>query len=122
MTTTVHDFITHIRAGKPVSFEQTMSMIDEHYQFAPTVFENGLGDHVVVNQAGENNGSCKIIAFARLHNLNQQQTLELFGDYYRINVLNDPEGTSHMNIRAFMKHGWDGITMRENPLQPRSQP
>jgi hypothetical protein len=32
----------------------------------------------------------------------------LFWRYYQEDVLGDPEGTSHQNIRNFMKTGWDG--------------
>ena len=30
-------------------------------------------------------------------------------DYYRKDVLEDPDGDSHANIRAFMKGGWDSV-------------
>ncbi len=68
-----------------------------------------LNDHTLVNKAGTNEGSCKIFAFAQINQLDQQQTLNLFGDYYRLDVLNEPQGTGHQNIRNFMKYGWDGI-------------
>ena len=116
-TQTLHQFLEMIKTGQKVSFEQTMRIIDEHYLFTPTKFENGLGDEIVINQAETNSGSCKIFAFARLHGLDQQQTLELFGDYYHIEVMNDPAGSSHANIRHFKKYGWAGIKMTENPLR-----
>ena len=34
--------------------------------------------------------------------------LQLWGQYYR-EVLEDPEGDSHQNIRNFMKYGWEGV-------------
>ena len=40
--------------------------------------------------------------------LSAEETLRLFGGYYQA-VLNDPDGTSHTNIRQFMKTGWDGL-------------
>jgi hypothetical protein len=116
-TQTLHQFLDAVKADQPISFEQTMQVIEEHYLFTPTSFNNGLDDEIIVNQAGSNSGSCKIFAFARLHGLNQQQTLALFGDYYRKEVLNDPKGSGHANIRTFMKYGWDGIQMPDNPLQ-----
>ncbi len=118
-TQTLHQFLTAVQSSQPISFEQTMLIIDEHYHFTPITFKNGLGNEVTVNPAGSNSGSCKIFAFARLHSLNQQQTLELFGDYYHIDVLNDPNGSSHANIRTFIKYGWAGIKMPDNPLQLR---
>ena len=30
-------------------------------------------------------------------------------DYYRKDVLEDPDGDSHANIRAFMKGGWESV-------------
>ena len=40
--------------------------------------------------------------------LSKDETLRLFGEHYK-DVLADPEGDSHSNIRTFMKQGWDGI-------------
>ncbi|MGH8558319.1 MAG: HopJ type III effector protein [Methylococcales bacterium] len=39
------------------------------------------------NDAGTNEGSCKIFFFALLHGLEKDKTLKLFGDYYRIDIL-----------------------------------
>ena len=54
-----------------VEFTEVMAVIDAHYQFTETSFKNGEQ----TNQAGQNNGSCKIFAFAKLNGLNQQATL-----------------------------------------------
>ena len=43
-----------------------------------------------------------------LNALSEANTLACFGRFYR-EVLNDPTGTSHGNIRAFMRDGWAGI-------------
>jgi hypothetical protein len=40
--------------------------------------------------------------------MDKDTTLKLFGQYYR-EVLADPDGDSHQNIRNFMKYGWDGV-------------
>ena len=61
------------------------------------------------NAAGENSGSCKLFAFAQLQNLSEAETLACFGAYYYEEVLENPEGTNHQNIRNFMITGWDGI-------------
>lgn len=66
----------------------------------------------LINEAGRNEGSCKISALARLHGLDQSQTLALFGDYYRKDVLENPTGNDHQNIRNFMRDGWDGIVFK----------
>ena len=87
-------------------------MIDNEYEFTPTAFKNGEQ----VNQANENNGSCKIFSFAKLNNIGQAQTLQLFGDFYRKDVLEHPEATDHQNIRQFILHGWDGVTFENDAL------
>jgi hypothetical protein len=102
-------FIKKATNTEDISFDETIAVIAENYHYHPTKFSNGLNEHALVNQAGTNEGSCKIFAFAQLHKLTQQQTLNLFGDYYRLDVLNDPYGTGHQNIRKFMHYGWDGI-------------
>jgi len=102
-------FIEKVTHNNPVSFDETIAVITEHYHYQPTAFSNGLNERLLVNQAGTNEGSCKIFAFAQLNRLDRQQTLNLFGDYYRQDVLNDPNGTGHQNIRNFMQYGWDGI-------------
>ena len=44
-----------------------------------------------------------------LAGLSKEETLALFGGYYR-DVVATPEGDDHPNIRNFMKSGWDGVT------------
>jgi hypothetical protein len=102
-------FIEKVKNNEAVSFNDTIATITENYHYQATEFSNGLNEQLLVNQEGTNEGSCKIFAFAQLNRLDQQQTLNLFGDYYRQDVLNDPDGTGHQNIRNFMKYGWDGI-------------
>ncbi|NOT12044.1 MAG: HopJ type III effector protein [Methylococcaceae bacterium] len=109
-------FIEKITNNIAVGFDETMDVIAENYHYQPAEFSNGLGDDQLLNQAGTNEGSCKIFAFARIHQLNQQQTLNLFGDYFREDVLNNPAGTGHQNIRNFMRYGWDGICFKGEPL------
>ncbi len=102
-------FIEIILNDGLVSFDETIAIITENYDYQATQFSNGLNDQLLVNLAGTNEGSCKIFAFAQIQRLDQQQTLNLFGDYYRQDVLNNPNGSGHQNIRSFMKYGWDGI-------------
>lgn len=88
-----------------INFPEVISYIDAHYHFTPTAFQNG-DTH---NAAHQNNGSCKVFSFAQLQNFSKEQTLYLFGDFYRKDVLENPQGNDHQNIRNFMKFGWDGI-------------
>lgn len=105
-------FLNHVKSKHKTNFTEAISIIDESYFYTPTDFTNGQGDSQVENTAGTNEGSCKIFAFALLNQLSQQQTLSLFGDYYHLDVLNDPNGTSHQNIRQFMRHGWSGVQFK----------
>lgn len=99
-----------------ISFQQTIALIDALYDFTPTLFQNGEQ----VNAAGENNGSCKILAFAMLHQLSEPQTLQLFGDFYRLEVLPDVKGSNHANIRNFIRTGWDGVEFHGTPLRGKA--
>lgn len=99
-----------------VEFDQVIAVIESDYDYTPTQFYNGLAENEVVNEAGTNEGSCKIFAFADINDLNEAQTLACFGKYYRKEVLMDLGGTSHANIRNFMKYGWDGLHFDSPPL------
>ncbi len=111
-------FLDTVKANKHVSFAETQDIIAEFYDYTPTTFSNGVGESAVTNEAGSNEGSCKIFAFAQLNQLTAAQSLNLFGKYYHDEVLKDPEGTSHQNIRNFMKSGWEGIQFTaDNTLQ-----
>jgi hypothetical protein len=114
-------FIQKVSQGELISFNETIIVITENYHYQPTEFSNGLNDDVIINPAGNNEGSCKIFAFAKLHQLDQQQTLALFGDYYRLDVLGNVNGKDHQNIRNFMKYGWDGICFKGQALTPMSK-
>jgi hypothetical protein len=110
---TLDDFLIQLNT-KPtaISFADTMAVIADNYHYQATEFKNGD----LINAAGTNEGSCKIFAFASIQQLSQAQTLQLFGDYYRNDVLNDPDGTGHQNIRNFIKHGWAGISFNNPAL------
>ena len=94
------------------SFQDTIDYIDLNYNFTSTTFKNGNQ----INNAGENNGSCKIFSFAKIHQLEKVQTLALFGSYYYDDVLKNPDGNDHQNIRNFMIYGWDGISFESDAL------
>jgi len=92
-----------------VAFSDTMALIDNYFDYTPSRFTNGVGDEQAINEAGSNEGSCKIFALGQLLGLDELKTLNCFGDYYRIDVLQHPDGSDHANIRNFMLHGWVGI-------------
>ncbi|WP_066222647.1 HopJ type III effector protein [Formosa haliotis] len=101
------------KAPQIITFADTMAVIDDLYEFTPTAFTNGT----LENKAGENSGSCKLFAFAKLQGFTKNETLSCFGSYYTEDILNDPEGTGHQNIRNFMKTGFEGLHFDGNPLQ-----
>ena len=103
------------KSPETIIFKDIITYIDENYDFAPTKFTNGN----TINEANQNNGSCKVFSFAQLKNLSKEQTLSLFGEFYREDVLNNPDGTDHQNIRNFMKFGWEGISFDGEALKKK---
>lgn len=113
----IDDFLAKLSQNpEQIEFSDTMTVIDENYIFTPTMFTNGD----IVNEKNQNNGSCKVFAFGQLNSLSKQQTLACFGSYYRNDVLGNPDGDDHQNIRHFMKTGWQGINFnRQQALNSR---
>jgi HopJ type III effector protein len=108
------DFLARVNSSpSSISFDETMSCIETNYKFDSCSFKVGEQE----NAAGQNQGSCKILAFAQLHQLDEKATLNLFGDYYRIDVLVHPNADDHRNIRNFAKTGWAGVTFDRAPLK-----
>ncbi|MDG1752519.1 MAG: HopJ type III effector protein [Thalassotalea sp.] len=95
-----------------VDFEDVIAVISSYYNYQQSAFKNGE----LVNQAGTNEGSCKIFSYAQLNGLSEQATLNCFGQYYRDDVLKHPLGDDHGNIRNFIKSGWSGIKFEHAAL------
>ncbi len=113
---TINDFLHKLHyEADAIEFNDTMAVIDENYHFQVTAFKNGS----LLNEEGENSGSCKLFAFAQLQQLSQQQTLDCFGTYYRVDVVNHPEADNHQNIRNFMRYSWSGIEFAAMPLSAK---
>ena len=98
-----------------IEFVETMAVIDENYHFSPTAFKNGE----LENAEGQNSGSCKLFAFAKDQALTIEDTLACFGQFYFDDVLKDPNGIGHQNIRNFMKTGFDGLSFEGEPLKAK---
>ncbi|PQJ80259.1 HopJ type III effector protein [Polaribacter porphyrae] len=102
---TIQDFKNRLEANPlKITFSETMQVIEANYHFIPTSFANGD----IKNEVGENSGSCKLFAFAMHQKLTKEEALFCFGEHYQ-SVLNDANGTSHQNIRNFMKTGFEGL-------------
>lgn len=109
-------FIEKLRSTpRSVTFDDTMATVEANYDFTETAFSNGN----VENAAGQNSGSCKLFAFAQINELSVEETLACFGSYYREDVLGDPDGDSHQNIRNFMRTGWAGIAFSGEALKAK---
>jgi hypothetical protein len=113
---TLQDFIRQLKTSpEAVEFDTTMAVIEANYDFTPTAFNNGD----CVNDAGQNNGSCKILAFGQLNGLSVDETLACFGKFYRDDVLGNPAGDDHQNIRNFIQSGWEQVSFKGAALSPR---
>ena len=99
-----------------VEFGDVIALIDSAFTFTPTAFTNGE----VTNDANQNNGSCKLLALGQHLQLSQGQTLALFGGFYRDDVLKNPDGDDHANIRNFMQSGHEGVSFEAFPLSVKS--
>lgn len=99
-------FLTKAKAAPAdVVFKEAIACIEACCAYTAVPFVNGD----VTSKAGENAGSCKVLSFGKLAGLSEEDTLTLFGEHYQ-NVKASPEGTSHPNIREFMKTGWAGVS------------
>ena len=104
-------------APEHISFNDVIAFIDANFVFTPTAFTNGK----VENEANQNNGSCKLLALGQYLKLTNEQTLALFGSYYLDDVLGNPDGTDHANIRNFMQTGAEGVTFEVFPLEAKNE-
>jgi len=108
------DYLNKLKTTpESISFDETISTIDEHYDFTPSAFSNGE----IQNKANENNGSCKIFFFAKQQQLSEELTLHCFGDYYRKDVLQNPNADDHQNIRNFITSGWSALSFDSSALK-----
>jgi len=99
----MNELIKNLQAGN-LAFADVIRHIENQYNISPVAFRNGSQ----YNEATQNQGSAKVLYFARLNKLSKEDTLLLFAEHYQA-VLDDPEGTNHQNIRQFMKNGWEGV-------------
>jgi len=97
------EILEQLKSGE-AKFADVLAHIEEAYTHTPTKFSNGIH----LNEAHENQGSAKVFAFAKIHNLSVEQTLSLFAEHYQ-NVLDTPTAQNHQNIRQFIENGWEGI-------------
>lgn len=120
-TMTLSELLEQLAADpSAVNFNDVMQVVTENYDYTPTTFYNGPQGNCLTNAAGTNEGSCRIFAFALDNNLDEQATLHCFGSYYRDDVLGNPDGEDHGNIRNFIKYGWANIRFEQFPLKKKA--
>ncbi|HCW91108.1 MAG TPA: type III effector HopPmaJ [Marinobacter sp.] len=107
--------LASVSAGH-ADFSDTLGLIDRYFDYQPTAFSNGP----LRNAPGENAGSCRVFALGQYCNLGEADTLALFAEHYQ-QVLDEPAGTSHGNIRQFISTGWSGIRFEGPSLRPRPE-
>ncbi|MCA5005118.1 HopJ type III effector protein [Sphingobacterium bovistauri] len=106
----LNELLQQLKA-KQIVFKDVLAYIDAHYIYSPSAFKNGDQN----NAETENQGSARVLSFAKLNNLSQDDTLALFAEHYDA-VLSTPEATDHQNIRQFMLHGWNGVYFENTVL------
>lgn len=116
MTLNLKEFINKLNnTPKAIEFSETIALIESLYNFTPTAFTN----EDLHNEAGKNSGSCKILAFAKMHKLSKDAALACFGKYYFDEVLGDPDGSGHQNIRNLIEHGLEGVSFEGEALKEK---
>jgi hypothetical protein len=103
--------------GGHANFDDTLALVEQHFHYQPTGFHNGPE----FNASDENLGACKVFGIAQYCSLNEVDTLTLFAQHYK-QVLDNPAGESHGNIRQFISTGWSGIRFENTPLRLRKTP
>lgn len=105
--------LADLRSEK-IKFNDVIAFIEANYIHTPTAFKNAEA----FNEANQNQGSAKVFTFARLNNLSEPDTLQLFAEHYQ-SVLDTPDEVDHQNIRQFMTNGWEGIVFEGEALSPK---
>ena len=110
---TLNDFKNKLQnTPETIDFSETIATIEATYNFTPSAFTNGS----LKNEESQNQGSCKVFSFAVKENLSKEETLACFGQYYFKEVLEDPNGTGHQNIRNFMNTSFEGLSFDKETL------
>lgn len=107
---TAAEFVAKVKTEK-LPFTEVIAHIENNYTYTPTAFKNGE----TYNEANQNQGSAKVLYFAKINSLSVEDTLALFAEHYQ-NVLENPETNNHQNIRQFITNGWEGVNFERIAL------
>ncbi|MDR1027138.1 MAG: HopJ type III effector protein [Rickettsiales bacterium] len=99
-------------------FQQVLSVIDKNYDYTPTQFAvtDGWGD---TNGLDQNQGAGRVLAFAKERRLDEEAALQLFAEHYQ-NVVDNPNGDNHKNIRLLAAHGLNQVHFANRPLRKKA--
>ena len=105
-------YLENLKTGVQMKFSDFLDLIEQEYTFSNIAFtNNGLS-----NSKDENQGSAKVFCFGLMHSLDEKDVIKCFGEHYK-SVLESPEDvTSHLNIRNFLKKGWEGVLIDKKAL------
>ena len=78
--------------------------------------QNAFRNGKVANSAEQNQGSCRVLAFALMQNLSAAQALKCFGEHCR-DVLATPGKDNHHNLRRVQAEGLGDIHFEQPPLR-----
>lgn len=85
-----------------ITYQQTIDFIDKHYCYFAVPFK--CGD--ITYEPNVKTGAAKIFSFGLMTQMTKDQTLRLFGEYYR-----DLKPTDDRpNVKNFIDYGWNGIS------------
>lgn len=116
----MHQELARLRAPEELNsmmFQDVMNILRRHYECVPAAFATGVGTPKETrNPAGSNAASCLLLAAARRLGFSMPETLALYREHYR-DVLADPDGVTHANIRALIANGWAGVEFSADPLR-----
>lgn len=113
---TLDDFKNKLRSTpEKLNFSDTITVIEENYNFTPSAFKNGD----LQNSDKQNLGSCKVFSFALKQKFTKEETLACFAQFYFIDVLENPNKTNHQNIRNFMNTGFEGLVFENKTLKEK---
>lgn len=105
-------YLEQLKSGAAMQFSDFTSLIENEYNFVATAFINGD----LNNKEDENQGSAKVFCFGDMHELGEHEVLRCFGEHYQSVLASLANKTSHLNIRTFMRLGWQGVSINTEAL------
>ena len=112
---TTEQYLEQLKSGGEMKFSDFTDFIDNEYNFIATAFTNGD----LANKEEENQGSAKVFCFGSMHELSEHEVLRCFGEHYHSVLDSLASGTSHLNIRNFMRLGWQGVSIDDSALSKK---